>query len=267
MKMNKAVVDARRNKIMQKIQSQGRAAVEDLAEELQVSALTIRRDLQFWEEMGAVERYYGGAKLIQHFVENDDPQLSNEQYKHAIAKYAAQYVQDGDTIFINTSSTALLVLKYIKNKRVTVITNNGKAIFMDHDPMVSICLSGGELRIPKESMVGDFALNNLNKVSATKAFLGCSGFSVASGMTTAILQEVAINEVMITRCIGETFILADHTKIGTNHSFISGMIQSFDYLITDHLADEEELTAIQEAGVKTVTLDPITHIPGGIRRL
>ena len=54
MKMNKAVVDARRNKIMQKIQSQGRAAVEDLAEELQVSPLTIRRDLQFWEEMGAV---------------------------------------------------------------------------------------------------------------------------------------------------------------------------------------------------------------------
>ena len=192
MKMNKAVVDARRNKIMQKIQSQGKAAVEDLAEELQVSPLTIRRDLQFWEEMGAVERYYGGAKLIQHFVENDDPQLSNEQYKHAIAKYAAQYVQDGDTIFINTSSTALLVLKYIKNKRVTVITNNGKAIFMDHDPMVSICLSGGELRIPKESMVGDFALNNLN--------------------------------------------------------------------ITDHLAPEEELLAIQEAGVKTVTLDPLTHI-------
>ena len=222
MKMNKAVVDARRNKIMQKIQSQGRAAVEDLAEELQVSPLTIRRELQFWEETGAVERYYGGAKLIQHFVENDDPQLSNEQYKHAIAKYAAQYVQDGDTIFINTSSTALLVLKYIKNKRVTVITNNGKAIFMDHDPLVSIYLSGG--------------------------------------VTTAILQEVAINEVMITRCIGETFILADHTKIGTNHSFISGMIQSFDYLITDHLAPEEELLAIQEAGVKTVTLDPLTHI-------
>ena len=65
---------------------------------------------------------------------------------------------------------------------------------------------------------------------------------------------------MITRCIGETFILADHTKIGTNHSFISGMIQSFDYLITDHLAPEEELLAIQEAGVKTVTLDPLTHI-------
>lgn len=259
MKMNKAVVDARRNKIMKQIQCTGSALVEELAQQLQVSTLTIRRDLQYWEEMGAVERFYGGAKLIQSFVDNDDPTFSNEPYKHAIAKYAAQYVQEGDTIFINTSSTALLVLKYIKNKRVTVITNNGKAIFMDHDLLVSICLSGGELRIPKESMVGEFALNNLNRVSASKAFLGCSGISVSSGMTTAILQEVAINEVMITRCIGETFILADHTKIGNNHSFISGSISSFDYLITDNLANEEELLAIQEKGPKTIVLEPLTR--------
>lgn len=260
MKMNKIVVESRRNKIMKEIQCKGSALVDDLASQLMVSPLTIRRDLQYWEEIGAVERFYGGARLIQSFVDNDDPELSNEPYKHAIAKYAAQYVQDGDTIFINTSSTALLVLKYIRNKRVSVITNNGKAIFMDHDPLVSIYLSGGELRIPKESMVGDFALNNLNRVSANKAFLGCSGISVASGMTTAILQEVAINEVMINRCNGDTFILADHTKIGNNHSFISGSIQSFDYLITDNLSDEEELFAIQSAGLKTITLDPLNHI-------
>ncbi|MEG1732120.1 MAG: DeoR/GlpR family DNA-binding transcription regulator, partial [Longicatena sp.] len=228
MKMNKEVVDNRRNEIMKLIQNKGRMFVDDLAESLQVSPLTIRRDLQFWEEKGAVERFYGGAKLVQNFVVNDDLTLSNEAYKHAIAKYAAQYVQEGDTIFINTSSTALLVLKYIKNKRVTVITNNAKAIFIDHDPFVSICLTGGELRIPKESMVGNFALNNLNRVSANKAFLGCSGISATSGMTTAILQEVAINEVMISRSIGEKFILADHTKIGNNHSFISGAINSFD---------------------------------------
>lgn len=260
MKMNKAIVDERRNTIMKEIQVKGQASVDALAISLNVSPLTIRRDLQYWEEMGAVERFYGGARLIQSFVDNDDPQLSNEFYKHAIAKYAAQYVHDGDTIFINTSSTALLVLKYLKNKRVTVITNNGKAIFMDHDPLVSICLTGGELRIPKESMVGDFALNNLSRVSSTKAFLGCSGFSVSSGMTTAILQEVAINEVMINRCIGQKFILADHTKVGTNHSFISGSVQSFDFLITDNMANEDELFSIQEKGVKTIMLEPLTYI-------
>lgn len=260
MKMNMNIVNARRNSIMKEIQSKGKVQVDDLAKTMHVSPLTIRRDLQYWEEMGAVERYYGGARLIQNYVHNDNPALANDFYKHAIAKYAAQYVQDGDTIFINTSSTALLMLRYIKNKHVTVITNNGKAILMDYDPMINICLTGGELRNPKESMVGDFALNNLNRVSATKAFLGCSGISASVGMTTAILQEVAINEVMINRCSGEVFMLADHTKIGINHSFISGTITSFDYVITDVLADEFELNSIQEHSIKTIALQPLSRI-------
>ena len=66
MKMNKAVVDARRNKIMKKMQSQGRAAVENMAEELQESTLTNRRDLQCREERGAEERYNGEAKVIKN---------------------------------------------------------------------------------------------------------------------------------------------------------------------------------------------------------
>lgn len=260
MKMNKSVVDARRNRIMQQIQKNGKVNVDDLAQDLQVSPLTIRRDLQYWEEKGAVERFYGGAKLIQQFVDIEDFSSSNEPYKHAIAKYAANFVEDGDTIFINTSSTALLILKYIINKRVTVITNNGKAILMEYDPGISIFLTGGELRTPKEAMVGEFALNNLNRISANKCFLGCSGISAKDGMTTAILQEVVINEGMINRCIGETFILADHTKIGNVHSFVSGEIHNFDYIITDKLADESEMMAMEDMGIKTVKLDPLQKI-------
>lgn len=259
MKMNKEVVDQRRKKVMQKIQAHGKIEVEDLAKELAVSALTIRRDLQYWEEQGAIERYYGGARLIQSFVDNNEID-NNEPYKHAIAKYAAQYVEDGDTIFINTSSTALLVLKYIRGKRVTVITNNGKAIFMDHDPLVSIVLSGGELRIPKESMVGDFALNNLNRVTANKSFLGCSGFDIEAGMSTAILQEVSINDVMINRCKGQVFLLADQTKIGNVHQFIVSDIHAFHYLITDKRVPLEQVEEFHDAGIKTVCLDPLYNI-------
>ena len=259
MKMNKAIVDERRNKIMKEIQSKGSVSVEELSMKLDVSCLTIRRDLQHWEALGAIERHYGGAKLIQSFVENDDPTLSNEAYKHAIAKYAAQYVQEGETIFINTSSTALLVLKYIKNKRVTVITNNGKAIFMEHDPLVSIVLSGGELRIPKESMVGDFALNNLNRVTADRAFLGCSGIDNAFGMSTAILQEVSINETMINRCKGDIFLLADATKVGVQHQFYVANIHAFSYIITDTRCPNEQIEMFQNENIKTITLEPIPY--------
>ena len=169
MKTSKDLVNKRRDLIMKEIQIKKTVDVDELAEKFSVSKITVRRDLQYWEDQGAVEKYYGGARLIQNFVENDKD--NNEAYKHAIAKYAATFVEDGDTIFINTSSTALLIIKYIIGKRVTVITNNGKAIFTDHDPNVQIVLTGGELRIPKTSMVGDFALNNLNKVKANKSFL------------------------------------------------------------------------------------------------
>ena len=257
MKMNKEVVDERRKKVMAKIQVHGSIDVEDLANELKVSPLTIRRDLQYWEDQGAIERYYGGARLIQSFVDNNEIHDNNEPYKHAIAKYAAQYVEEGDTIFINTSSTALMVLTYIRGKRVTVITNNGKAIFTEHDPLVSIVLSGGELRIPKESMVGDFALNNLNRVTADKSFLGCSGIDFHAGMSTAILPEVSINEIMINRCKGQVFLLADSTKIGTIHQFIVSDVTSFQYLITDKRTPEESLIDFKNIGIQTVALDPL----------
>ena len=256
MKMNKETVDARRKEILKQIQLHQKASVDSLAKQLNVSCLTIRRDLQYWEDQGAVQRYYGGARLVQSFLNNDDLKDNNEPYKHAIAKYAAQFVEDGDTIFINTSSTSLLILKYIHNKRVTVITNNGKAIYIDHDPLISVVLTGGELRIPKESMVGDFAINNLNCVSANKTFLGCSGFDLENGMTTAILPEVSINSTMVQRCQGPLFVLADATKIGNTHQFTVTNIQAFDYLITDNRADKELLNEFEKVGIKTVSLNP-----------
>lgn len=257
MKMTKEVVDKRRKKIMQEIQVKGTVNVDELSAKLNVTPLTIRRDLQYWEDMGAVERFYGGAKHVQNFVEHDiDP---NEAYKHAIAKFAATFVDDGDTIFINTSSTALLVIKYIIGKRVTIITNNGKAIFCDHDPNVQIVMTGGELRFPKETMTGDFALNNLQRVKANKAFLGCNGFDSEVGMSTAILPEVIINESMISRCSGAAFILADATKINYVHQFVVAKPDSFAYLVTDTRVPAEQIEEFEEKGILVKQLDPLLN--------
>ncbi len=257
MKMSKDIVEQRRKKIMQKIQVQKNVNVEQLAKELNVTPLTIRRDLQYWEDKGALERYYGGARLVQSFVENDEN--NNEPYKHAIAKYAATFINDGDTIFINTSSTALLVIQYIIGKRVTVITNNGKAIFCEHDPLVEIVLTGGELRFPKETMTGDFALNNLRRVRANKAFLGCSGFDAEVGMSTAILQEVNVNETMISRCSGEAFILADATKINYVHQFVVAKPIAFSRLITDTRVPIEDINEFKDAGLYVYQLDVLLN--------
>lgn len=80
-------------------------------------------------------------------------------------------------------------------------------------------------------MTGEFAINNLKRVTATKSFLGCSGFSVNVGMTTALMNEVSINKLMLTRVTDSTYILADHTKIGGESNFVSSSIENIKTLL------------------------------------
>lgn len=260
MKVSYDLIKDRRENIMRLIQKIGKIDIEMLINEFNVSDITIRRDLQYWEDKGAIIRYRGGAKLSQPMVDHSEQISSNEKYKHAIAKYAAQFVKQGDTIFINSSSTAILLLKYIINKRVNIITNNAKAVHIEHDPLVSIHLTGGELRFPKEVMVGDFALNNLTKITASKTFIGCSGLDLSHGITTAILQEVAINECMINHTSGKVFVLADYTKIGAQYPFKTSDINRIDYVITDINADEQVCNDLKDSNIEVVKLSPLENI-------
>ncbi|MDO4555679.1 MAG: DeoR/GlpR family DNA-binding transcription regulator [Lachnospiraceae bacterium] len=247
MKRERAYVDNRRNKILEIMEAQPEVKVEELAKTFEVSPITIRRDLQYLEDNKKLVRFYGGAS-----VKKKEEQIQDEVklYRTLIARYAATLVEDGDTIFINTSSNALGMLEYIDKQNVTVITNNGRAINKEHKDGINVILTGGELRYPKEAMVGDFAIRNLQTVYAKKSFVGCSGISEECGMTTEIANEVNINELMINNALKETYILADHTKIGKNSSFISCTIEKIGNLITDELAPADQLELMREKGVK-----------------
>lgn len=245
MKREKAFVDRRRQKVLELLKENPEIRVDELAKMVDVSVVTIRRDLQYLAEEKQIIRFYGGAKVNQ----TDDPVDDITRSRENIARYAASLVEDGDSIFINTSRNALEMIRYIKHKNVTVITNNGRAIHQEKGDGVSIILTGGELRYPKEAMVGDFATRNLQNIFAKKAFVGCSGISARAGMTTEIANEVNVNQLMIEHATQEVYILADHTKVGRNSSFTSCTIDKVQHLITDDLASEEELESIRANGV------------------
>lgn len=244
MKKEKAYVENRRMQIVEIVKKNPSVRVEYLARLFGVSLMTIRRDLQELENKKLLTRTHGGAVLAEQT--EDEVQMCRRR----IAMFAASLVEDGDSLFINTSRNALQMLEYIQCENVTVITNNGKAIYSEHSPEVSVILSGGELRHPKDAMVGDFALRNLQTIYAKKAFVGCSGISAQAGMTTEIFNEVSINELMIDHATQDVYLLADHTKIGSNSSFISCPIEKINYLITDEKAPEEALEMIREKGVQ-----------------
>lgn len=244
MKKEKAYVENRRMQIVEIVKKNPSVRVEYLARLFGVSLMTIRRDLQELENKKLLTRTHGGAVLAEQT--EDEVQMCRRR----IAMFAASLVEDGDSLFINTSRNALQMLEYIQCENVTVITNNGKAIYSEHSPEVSVILSGGELRHPKDAMVGDFALRNLQTIYAKKAFVGCSGISAQAGMTTEIFNEVSINELMINHATQDVYLLADHTKIGSNSSFISCPIEKINYLITDEKAPEDALEMIREKGVQ-----------------
>lgn len=247
MKRERAYVDGRRNQILELFKTNPELSVEELAEKLSVSLVTIRRDLQYLEDQNCLKRFYGGAKVVDQDIPAAD---ETRIYRDLIARYAATLIEDGDSLFINTSSNALAVLPYITSEKVTVITNNGKALSSKYSDEVSVILTGGELRHPKDAMVGDFALRNLQMVFAKKAFIGCSGLSLFTGMTTEIANEVNINELMIDHATQGVYILADHTKIGKSSSFTSCAIDKVQHLITDEKAPADILEQMRAAGVQ-----------------
>lgn len=247
MKRERTYVEGRRKQILELLQENPQIRVDEIAEQLEVSVVTIRRDLQWLEDEKQVTRFYGGAKVTEASKGKVDEVAL---YRELIARYAASLVQNGDTIFINTSSNALSMIRYVEQNNVTVITNNGKAINHDKGNGVSIILTGGELRYPKEAMVGDFAVRNLQNIFAKKAFMGCSGISAKVGMTTEIANEVNVNQLMVEHATKEVYILADHTKIGRSSSFTSCGIDMVKHLITDEKAPEEELNLMREQGVR-----------------
>lgn len=245
MKRKQEIVDIRRDRILDEFQKNNQIKADELAEILEVSPITIRRDLQYLEDQKKLVRYYGGASLIsQELSEEDELKL----YRNLISEYAANLVEDGDNILINTSMTALHLLKYLGDKHVTVITNNVKALYEDVPPTVNIVLTGGEIRYPKETMMGEFAIRNLQMVSVKKCFVGCDGLTAEIGMTTEVMNEAFINELIFQRA--ETaYLLADHTKLGHNSGYTSQSIENITHVITDEKASAEVVQQLRARNI------------------
>ncbi|MGO3602240.1 MAG: DeoR/GlpR family DNA-binding transcription regulator, partial [Enterococcus malodoratus] len=185
----------------------------------------------------------------------DFDQSGPERIKQAIAREASKYVSDYDTVFINSSSTALKTLDFINSNHLTIVTNNVKVNYSPHKDNCNYILTGGEMRFPKEALVGDIALNTISSMNADVCVIGCSGVSVENGVTTKILNESTINEMMFNKTLKCKILVADHRKIGLTSKFKIADISVFDYLITDQFCSDKVLNEIKNAGVKVIQID------------
>lgn len=252
MKQKKDVIEERRKKIYLKIKENDYISIQDLSESIGVSLPTLRRDLNFLDEKGLINRKHGGAEATdsKKIIES---QL--EKKKDLIAKAASTLIDNDDTIFINSSGTSIKCIQYIEpSKYVSVITNNGRALNYHTLPNVKLIMTGGETRPPKSAMTGEFAQKNLEKVQANKLFLGASGFHLIEGITTANIDEVPINKIMLKNA-SKVILCADSSKLNHISAFKSGSINDIDILITDKDADKNIIEALELANIRCILVD------------
>lgn len=254
MKNNRKAVEARQRDILDYVRSQGTARVEDIARLFQISTMTVRRDLQLLEQEQLLKRTHGGAiSLEQERKENrGDVTFCRER----ISAYTAQFIEDGERIFINGSRTALGVLKYLGEKKVSVYTNNGWAVMEEYPPWVEVHFTGGKLC--EHIMIGEYVVRNILGITANRTLIGCAAVYDDGQFRYDIPTEIGINEAMISRTKNQLFILADHTKLQRKEERVqaygSCIYNRPCTLITDELANPEIVERLRSFGIEVLVV-------------
>ena len=257
MKKNHNAVNGRQGELLELLRKKREIPVKTLAEHFGVSLMTIRRDLHELEDKHLVNHQYGKAVLV-HRIDPHDPEAEVLICREKIARYAAQFVEDGDQLFVNGSSTALKLLEYVNKRKVNVYTNNIRAVDKTYPSGITMNLTGGEIR--GHVLVGDYVMRNLLTLSADKTFLGCAAVYTNGEFRYDIPTEIGINESMLARTKKDVYFLADHTKIH-NHTLIDYEKQygscTYDCnitLITDSLADPECVELLKRTGMNVIMI-------------
>lgn len=253
-KMEKLI--PRHDEILKELDEKGHVLVQDLCEKLNVSSVTIRKDLNFLESIGLLFRNHGGAsKQLRYAYEKNvvEKESINVEAKQAIAKAALSLIQENDCIILASGTTMHYLARMLVNfGPLTVLTSSLRvAIELCNNPNINIIQLGGEVRKSSTSIVGSISEVILRQFSCNKLFLGVDGIDVDFGISTSNAAEAHLNQVMM-ECADQTIILADSSKLNKKGFGKIALLDQVDYLITDDGISAEEHTRLEEVGVNVI---------------
>lgn len=209
------LTNERHDYILKLLEEKRTVKLQDLVEKTDASESTLRRDLNELESLGKLERVFGGAILPMHNLQEPsiaDKSTRNLKEKQSIAEYAATFVQEGDSVFLDAGTTTLQMIPYLKEKNPVVVTNGLPLAVALYEAGVTTYLTGGLLKPRTGAFVGAGALAALETYHFDVCFLGANGFHVEYGYTTPDPEEAAIKKKASLHA-RKTFILADHSKV------------------------------------------------------
>jgi DeoR family transcriptional regulator of aga operon len=240
--------------ILEKLKKEGSVKVLDLCQALNVSSVTIRKDLQLLEDKALLFRTHGGGTLSNPYTA-DRPVNEKEKIrsgeKLSIGEFAAGLVQPNDCIIIASGTTVLSLARSLQPKgNLTVITAAlNVALELIHHPEIEVIQLGGLLRKSSSSVTGAYAEKILDDFSCSKLFLGVDGIDVEFGLTTTNMMEAQLNRKMI-QAAQKTIVLADSSKFGKRGFGKICGLEDIEQVITDRNISEHMVETLKGIGIE-----------------
>lgn len=241
----------RKQKIKDIILEKKSATVSELAQIFSVTDETIRRDLKALEQEGVLLRSYGGAFIqsgVENLVDSDIRTTVYVENKTKIANQCRLMIHNGDTIFLDNSTTAYYIARAIQDMRITLVTNNLKIINLcSQSKNIRLTVIGGTFSHSEQAFYGIAAKKALEEYYVDKAFLSCRSLSIENGITEANDRWAQMRQTIIERS-KESYIVADFSKFGqTSFMRICGF-EKIKAIITDKPLSSEWHQAMAQYG-------------------
>jgi DeoR/GlpR family transcriptional regulator of sugar metabolism len=240
--------------ILEMLRAEGPVAVGTIAERLEVSEATVRRDLSRLQQEDLLTRVRGGAAAARS-RERSFAEVAREPHpsRDEVAGRAAELVQDGDVLLLDIGTTIHQLARHLHGRTVTVMTSN-LAVYEElmPDPDIELILLGGVVRRNYRSLVGFLTEDCVRQVRAGRLFMGTSGVLADGTVVDTTAVEIPGRRAMI-NASDQVVLVADETKFpGTGYATVCGP-EELDVVVTTDRADGPTLTTLRDAGIEVIT--------------
>jgi DeoR/GlpR family transcriptional regulator of sugar metabolism len=245
----------RQEQILELLERDGRVSVSDFSARMDVSEMTVRRDLQLLEQRGVLTRVHGGAVPVQS--RSYEPpfavrMLRNPEGKRRIGQATAALLQDGETVVLDAGTTMLEVARALSGRELRILAVNLRvAEVLADESGISLMVSGGAVRPGEQSLVGPLAERAFADLAFDTLVLAAGGVDAAIGVTDYRLEDASLKRAALSsarRCVA----VADSSKLGQVAFARTCPIEDLDILVTDDDAPPALVAEFRAAGVEVV---------------
>lgn len=242
----------RHARILDMVAKNGRVEVTTLADELDVTTETIRRDLTKLVRQGLVRRVHGGAIHVERLGYEPTVTVRGERFaaeKDRIGRAALEMLPDGGSVLVDSGTTTLAMVRNLpQDRNLTIVTNSIPAAgLLAAVPKLDFYLLGGRVRNRTSAAVGGWSTAALAELAVDVAFMGTNGLTAEHGLTTPNPDEASTKAAMILSS-RRVILLADHSKVGAVQFCKFGDLSQVDVLITDTGLDDETAEKLSAMG-------------------